>query len=130
MSLMDMDTLAAAFRSHTEGQTKCTRHMAIVLADCPGGSCCCERPGLLKPGSRDWFVANGGISADLSRQIGTRPSLLVRWRLRRRPPSLGEWLERVRGDVVVIERRAERLLVRLSGGGSCYAKKMPFAGLG
>ena len=59
-----------------------------------------------------------------------RPLLHVRWKLRRRPPSLGEWLKRARGHIVVIERRAERLLVRLSGGGSCRPKKTPFPGLG
>lgn len=68
MSLMDMDTLAAAFAAHKAGQTKFTRRMAIALADMDGSTpkqlvLRCERLGLLKQGSWDWFTANGGITA-------------------------------------------------------------------
>lgn len=68
MSLMDMDTLSAAFAAHTAGHERFTRRMAINLADMDGTTPCgmvrrCERLGLLKNGSWDWFAANGGITA-------------------------------------------------------------------
>ncbi|MGR4927234.1 hypothetical protein ACIPUD_10510 [Bradyrhizobium sp. CAR08] len=71
---MDADTIAAAFRSHTEGSTKFTRRMPIVLADMDGSTprqlvLRCERLGLLKPHSWDWFVANGGITADQVEEV-------------------------------------------------------------
>lgn len=69
MSLMDMDELTAAFRSHVEGQEKFTRRMAIHLARMDGTTprqivLRCERLGLLKPGAWDWFAANGGITRE------------------------------------------------------------------
>jgi hypothetical protein len=69
MSLMDMDALTAAFRSHTEGQEKFTRRMAIALARMDGTTpkqlvLRCERLQLLKPGSWDWFSENGGITRE------------------------------------------------------------------
>ncbi len=67
MSLLDMDTLAAAFKSHTEGNEKFTRRMAIALAHMDGTTprqlvLRCERLKLLKEGSWDWFAENGGIT--------------------------------------------------------------------
>jgi hypothetical protein len=66
---MDMDALTSAFRSHTEGSDKFTRRMAIALAAMDGTTprqlvLRCERLGLLKEGSWDWFVENGGITQD------------------------------------------------------------------
>lgn len=74
MSIMDMDALAAAFRAHKEGQTKFTRRMAIILADMDGTTPKhlvqrCERLGLLKQGSWDWFQSNGGITAEQINQV-------------------------------------------------------------
>lgn len=64
---MDRQALEAAFRAHTEGQTQFTRRMAITIAlmadDTPRQIVLrLERLGLLKRGSWDWFVANGGIT--------------------------------------------------------------------
>jgi hypothetical protein len=61
------DVLSAAFRAHKEGQTKFTRRMAITIADAAGETPRqivqrLERLGLLKRGSWDWFVRNGGIT--------------------------------------------------------------------
>lgn len=80
--LMDMDSLAAAFRAHKDGQTKFTRRMAINLADMDGCTpkqlvLRCERLGLLKRGSWDWFVANGGITRDQIRQVREERSSAV-----------------------------------------------------
>ncbi|QPF81710.1 hypothetical protein IC762_12500 [Bradyrhizobium genosp. L] len=66
---MDMDALTAAFRSHVEGSSTFTRRMAIALADMDGTSPGqlvrrCERLGLLREGSWDWFVENGGITKE------------------------------------------------------------------
>ncbi len=74
MSLMDMDTLTAAFNAHKQGQTKFTRRMAINLAHMDGTTpkqlvLRCERLGLLKCGSWDWFAANGGITQDQIREV-------------------------------------------------------------
>lgn len=74
MSLMDIDTLAAAFSAHKQGQTKFTRRMAINLAHMDGTTpkqlvLRCERLGLLKRGSWDWFAANGGITQDHIREV-------------------------------------------------------------
>lgn len=76
MSLMDMDVLTAAFNSHKAGQTKFTRRMAIALAAMDGTTpkqlvLRCERLGLLKEGSWDWFAANGGITHDHIDQVRT-----------------------------------------------------------
>jgi hypothetical protein len=81
MSLMDMDALTAAFRAHKEGQTKFTRRMAIVLADMDGTTPKqlvrrCERLGLLREGSWDWFAANGGITADHIEEVRRGASLV------------------------------------------------------
>lgn len=69
MSLMDMDVLTAAFRAHTAGADKVTRRTVIHLADMDGTTPRelvrrCERLGLMKPGSWDWFIANGGITRE------------------------------------------------------------------
>ena len=74
MSLMDMNTLTAAFNAHKQGQTKFTRRMAINLAHMDGTTpkqlvLRCERLGLLKRGSWDWFAANGGITQDQIREV-------------------------------------------------------------
>ena len=74
MSLMDMDTLTAAFNAHKQGQTKFTRRMAINLAHMDGTTpkqlvLRCERLGLLKHGSWDWFAENGGITQDQIREV-------------------------------------------------------------
>ena len=74
MSQMDMDALAAAFKSHTEGQEKFTRRMAIVLAGMDGTApkqlvLRLERLRLLKAGSWDWFQANGGITAEQIEEV-------------------------------------------------------------
>lgn len=71
---MDEATLREAFRVHTDGPATFTRRMAIILADMDGSSprqlvLRCEGLKLLKPGSWDWFVQNGGISADQVRQV-------------------------------------------------------------
>jgi hypothetical protein len=69
MSLMDMDDFTTAFRKHVEGSEKFTRRMAIGLARMDDTTprqvvLRCERLGLLKPGSWDWFIANGGITKE------------------------------------------------------------------
>lgn len=69
MSLMDTDSLTSAFKSHTEGNERFTRRMAIGLANMDDTTprqlvLRCERLGLLKRGSWDWFVANGGITKE------------------------------------------------------------------
>jgi hypothetical protein len=74
MSAMDMDALTAAFKGHTEGQEKFTRRMAIVLADMDGTTpkqlvLRCERLGLLKPGSWEWFKDNGGITDEQVKEV-------------------------------------------------------------
>lgn len=78
MSLMDMDTLKVAFDAHKQGQTKFTRRMAINLAHMDGTTpkqlvLRCERLGLLKSGSWNWFVANGGITQDHIREVRCAP---------------------------------------------------------
>lgn len=77
---MDMDTLSAAFAVHTTGQTSFTRRMAITLADMDGTTprqlvLRCERLGLLKPGSWDWFAHHGGITAAQIEEV--RASLVL-----------------------------------------------------
>lgn len=79
MSLMDMDTFTAAFNAHKAGQTKFTRRMVIALADMDGTTpkqavLRCERLGLLKEGSWDWFAANGGITHDHIREARETPA--------------------------------------------------------
>jgi hypothetical protein len=64
---MDMDALTAAFRSHVQDSDKFTRRMAIALAEMDGTTprqlvLRCEGLRLLKQGSWDWFVENGGIT--------------------------------------------------------------------
>ncbi len=64
---MDNATLAEAYRAHVAGQTHFTRRMVIALADMAGETprqivLRCERLGLCRPGSWDWFVSNGGIT--------------------------------------------------------------------
>ena len=74
MSLMDMDAFSAAFRSHSEGQDKFTRRMVIALADMDGSTPRqtvrrCERLALLREGSWDWFISNGGITKEQIEQV-------------------------------------------------------------
>jgi hypothetical protein len=64
---MDDATLTAAFRAHTEGQEKFTRHMAILIAGMADTKPMSliwrlEKMGLLKRGSWEWFKENGGIT--------------------------------------------------------------------
>ncbi|MBR2813439.1 MAG: hypothetical protein IKE60_02230 [Reyranella sp.] len=66
---MDDSTLTAAFRAHTVGQTMFTRRMAITIGLAAGQSprqivLRLEGLGLLRRGSWDWFVHNGGITRD------------------------------------------------------------------
>jgi hypothetical protein len=65
--IMDDATLETAFLAHTEGQTKFTRRMAIAMATMARETprqivLRLERMRLLKDGSWDWFVENGGIT--------------------------------------------------------------------
>lgn len=75
-----MDALSAAFAAHTAGADRFTRRMAIVLADMDGTSpraliLRCERLGLLKRGSWEWFAENGGITpAHVAEARGVRPT--------------------------------------------------------
>lgn len=60
--------LSTAFKAHTEGQTIFTRRMAISIADffnVPPRFIVqrLEQLALLKDGSWDWFIANGGITS-------------------------------------------------------------------
>lgn len=76
---MDMDAFTAAFRSHVTGREKFTRRMAIALAGMDGTSpkqavLRCERLGLLKQGTWDWFAANGGITSDHIREARETPA--------------------------------------------------------
>jgi Zn-dependent peptidase ImmA (M78 family) len=69
VAAVDDDVLTAAFRAHKEGQTKFTRRMAIDLADFFDVSvrqliCRLETLGLVKRGTWDWFVANGGFTKE------------------------------------------------------------------
>lgn len=62
-----MVTLTAAFEAHKVAAGKLTRRMVINLADMDGTTPRelvrrCERLGLAKEGSWDWFVTNGGIT--------------------------------------------------------------------
>jgi len=61
--------LEAAFKAHTEGEKTFTRRMAINIADwfCVTPRFVVlrlEKLGLLKGGSWDWFLVNGGITQD------------------------------------------------------------------
>ena len=74
MSLMDMDAFTAAFKSHADGQEKFTRRMVIALAHMDGTTprqavLRCERLGLLRQGSWDWFSANGGITREQVEEV-------------------------------------------------------------
>jgi len=65
----DDATLTEAFRAHTAGQSNFTRRMVIAMAmmfDVTPKEIVlrCERLGLCKPDSWNWFVANGGITQD------------------------------------------------------------------
>ena len=64
---MDDETLRTAFAAHKAGETKFTRRMAIHLADMADMRPMslvwrCEKLGLLKRGSWEWFKHNGGIT--------------------------------------------------------------------
>jgi hypothetical protein len=72
------DDLRIAFAAHTAGQTHFTRRMAIVLADMADQHVRalvrrCERLGLTKAGSWDWFVANGGITREQIEEVRRSP---------------------------------------------------------
>lgn len=72
--MMDDATLAIAFQAHRDGASCFSRRMAIVLARMDGSKPRqlvqrCERLGLVKPGAWQWFLDNGGISADQERQV-------------------------------------------------------------
>ncbi len=82
--MIDQGALEAAFHAHKEGHTKFTRRMAINIADhfdtTPRHVVQqLERTGLVKQGSWDWFVSNGGFSkenfaeARADRMAGGRP---------------------------------------------------------
>lgn len=72
--IMDEELLKWSFEGHTVGKDKFTRRMAILMADF-----FCVTPKdivvklesmkLLKPGSWEWFVENGGITKDQIKQI-------------------------------------------------------------
>lgn len=67
--VMTDDDLKIAFAAHVAGQSHFTRRMAIALADMadvPVRALVqrCERLGLVKDGTWDWFVSNGGITRD------------------------------------------------------------------
>lgn len=71
---MDDAALARAFRAHTEGQTHFTRRMAIVLANMADETpkrvvLRLERLGLIKDGSWDWFMVNGGITKEQIEEV-------------------------------------------------------------
>ena len=64
---MDRADLKAAYTAHVVGQGKFTRRHVINLADWFGVTprrlvLECERQGLCRRGSWDWFVKNGGIT--------------------------------------------------------------------
>lgn len=66
--------LKTVYEIHKAGQTKFTRRMAINIADwfnVPVRDLIhqLERDGIVKQGTWDWFVANGGITADHIRQV-------------------------------------------------------------
>lgn len=66
---MDDVVIEASFRAHTEGQTHFTRRMAIAMAlmfnDTPKRIVRrLEQMGLVKDGSWNWFLANGGITPE------------------------------------------------------------------
>ncbi len=72
--MMDDATLAAAFQAHRDGASCFSRRMAIVLAHMDGSRPRelvqrCEKIGLLKAGSWQWFLDNGGITAAQVRQV-------------------------------------------------------------
>ena len=76
MSAMDVNALSAAFAAHTAGSDRFTRRMAIMLANMDGTSPKalvqrCERLALLKRGSWDWFLDNGGITAKHIAEVRT-----------------------------------------------------------
>lgn len=79
---VDEDALRAAFKAHTDGETKFTRRMAVNIADFFGVPPMSlvwklEKMNLLKRGSWDWFRANGGITKEhiaVARADRTDPS--------------------------------------------------------
>ncbi|MBI1243796.1 MAG: hypothetical protein GC202_02230 [Alphaproteobacteria bacterium] len=63
----DIDALAVAFEAHKDASGKFTRRKVIKIADLLGTTpkdvvLGCELTGLIKSGSWDWFVRNGGIT--------------------------------------------------------------------
>jgi hypothetical protein len=69
VSVMDDESIRAAFNAHKEGSDKFTRRMAIHIADMAGMKPMSlvwrlEKLGLLKRGSWEWFKMNGGITRD------------------------------------------------------------------
>ena len=74
MGNLAYDELETLFRKHKEGKTQFTRRMAIHMADMDGTTpkalvLRLERLGLLKRGSWDWFVRNGGITKEQIDQV-------------------------------------------------------------
>ncbi len=66
---MDNLALYAAFKAYTEGEAIFTRRMAIGIADFFGTTPRrviqhLERLWILKEGSWDWFVVNGGFTRE------------------------------------------------------------------
>jgi hypothetical protein len=66
---MDDIALKASVEEHMKGQNKFTRRMAItiaLMADMTPKRLVlrCERLGLIKRGSWDWFEMNGGITKE------------------------------------------------------------------
>lgn len=80
---MDNLALFAAFQSYTAGETHFTRRMAIGIADFFGTTPRrviqqLERLWILKEGSWDWFVVNGGFTPEhfeQTRAAGGKPSI-------------------------------------------------------
>ena len=64
---MDDHILVSAFRAHSAGQKMFTRRMVITIADMLNATpkavvVRLEQLDLIKGGSWDWFLANGGIT--------------------------------------------------------------------
>lgn len=71
---IDPDALRVARKAQVEGATMFTRRHVINLADFFGCSPRqivreCERLGLAKRGTWDWFLKNGGITRDHIEQV-------------------------------------------------------------
>ena len=72
--MIDDDVLQQAFAAHTAGRSHFTRRMAIAIAlllDVKPRAIVLrlEQLQLLRPGSWQWFVDNGGITRDQVDQV-------------------------------------------------------------